>query len=53
LTDAVRLCEKYSFELTLETSGTVSMSKGCRQSVPGLRACNRECSGTDRRWHTL
>jgi len=30
LTDAVRLCEKYSFELTLETSDTISMSKGYR-----------------------
>jgi len=30
--DTVCLHEEYSFELTLETSDTVTMSKGCRQS---------------------
>jgi len=51
LTDTVRLHEEYNFELALETHDTVGMSKGCRQSIPGLRACNRKRSRSNRRWH--
>ena len=45
----MRLHEEYSFELALETCDTVGMSKGCGQSILGLRACNRKRSRSNLR----